>query len=139
MHLEAEVTLKFSPLLSVSHSLPLPEATSSLWSELAARRLLFRIVPVQETSSFPGMLHHTPDICPELCSGTLKPALAAPATGRSPLLTLWKTNAGCFLYFVISPGLLHIMTSSVMGDYAGKRPGPRSSDFECCSLKLTVI
>lgn len=73
-------------------------------SELSVTYRLFSLLPVQEAPSFPGMLLHTPDICPRaICAGTLKPALASPAAGHSPFLTFFKANSGGFLYFGILP------------------------------------
>lgn len=92
IHLEAEVVLKSSP----SHSLPF------LRGHFKAERCVFSLVPVQETPSSPGVLHHTPDICPEPVLWTAK---ASPATGLSPLLAFSKANTAVFLIVASCLGL----------------------------------
>lgn len=88
----------------LSHSLPTPQGSLQVSDLSSVTYRLFSLLPVQEAPSFPGMLLHTPDICPRaICAGTLKPALASPAAGHSPFLTFFKANSGGFLYFGILP------------------------------------
>lgn len=126
IHLEAEVVLKSS----LSHSLPF------LGGHFKAERCVFSLVPVQETPFSPGVLHHTPDICPKSVFWTAK---ASPATGLSPLLAFSKANTGCFSYCGILPWSLMLLPCFSQRATFGSDPEPRSPDVQCHVLQLIII